>query len=76
LSGLAVTLTIDKEPIYGFWLWNPVSSFGCDGTFAFVYPNSKNLTIEFGLPKDYAKGTDPRFNRKIKDYLTKINLIK
>ena len=76
LQGLAVALCIDKEPIYGFWLWNIVSSFGSDWVLAFVYPGSNRLKLDAGLPKTTLKENDPRQNEKLKKYLTDIGMIK
>jgi len=73
LQGLAVAITIDKEPIYGFWLWNIVSSFGCD--WVYTYPEI-GFNIEFGLPMGHSKEIDPRYNHIIEDYLIKKKLIK
>jgi hypothetical protein len=73
LQGLPVAISIDKRPIYGFWLWNVVSSFGCDWVYA--YPEL-GFKIEFGLPIGYAKGLDPRYDDKINKYLIKTKLKK
>jgi hypothetical protein len=45
LKGLPVTFTINGEPIYGFWLWNIVSSDGCDGVTAVVNPKSTSIHL-------------------------------
>jgi hypothetical protein len=77
LQGLAAAFTIDGEPIYGFWLWNILSSFGCDRVFALIYPDtSETLKIGFGLSKKFAEGDDPRFDERLKQYLTTQGLIK
>jgi hypothetical protein len=76
LRGLAVALTLDKEPVYGFWLWNRISSFSCDWIVSVVYPNTNNLMLGFGLPKGNSKGTDPRQNEKLKKYLIEKKIIK
>jgi len=73
LQGLAVAISIDSEPIYGFWLWNVVSSFVCDWVYA--YPEL-GFKIEFGLPTGNSKGTDPRYNDKIEKFLIKTKLKK
>ena len=77
LQGLAAAFTINGEPIYGFWLWNIVSSVGCDRVFALIYPDTcATLKIGFGLPENFAKGNDPRFDERIKQYLKTQELIK
>jgi hypothetical protein len=73
LQGQAATIVIDGKPIYGFWLWNALSSFGCDRVYA--YP-TLNFKLEFGLPVDHATGQDPRFDNRIKDGLVRERLMK
>lgn len=73
LQGLAVAMVLNGEPIYGFWFWNAVSSFGCDRVCA--YPKL-DFKIEFGLPSNNTKGKDPRFNPILQDHLIKTGLIK
>ncbi|MBZ4034789.1 hypothetical protein K6T82_08425 [Flavobacterium sp. 17A] len=71
LSGLPVVLTLNGRKIYGLWFWNAVSSFGCDRVYTFPTIDFK---IRFGLPKNYRFGTDPRFDKKLKEYvLSKYN---
>ena len=70
LQGLAVALVLNNEPIYGFWLWTLESSFGCD--YVYTYPK-EDFRIHYGLPKKYARGTDPRFDSRIEMYLNKNN---
>jgi hypothetical protein len=69
LQGLAVAIAINKDPIYGLWFWNVVSSFGCDWICTFPKLDFK---ISFGLPFKNTKSKDPRFNSRLKDYI-KIN---
>lgn len=69
LSGLPVAFVISGEPIYGFWLWKPISSFGCDRVYS--YPGY-DFKLQFGLPKSNTFGIDPRFDDRIKEYL-KVN---
>jgi hypothetical protein len=66
LSGLPVIITLNGRKIYSLWFWNAVSSFGCDRVFAFPTIDFK---IQFGLPKNYSFGTDPRFNEKLREYV-------
>ncbi|MET1259013.1 hypothetical protein ABV409_06710 [Flagellimonas sp. DF-77] len=70
LRGLAVALVLNNEPIYGFWFWTLESSFGCD--YVYTYPK-KNFKIKYGLPKNFARGNDPRFDKRIATYLSKNN---
>lgn len=60
-QGLPIALTLNGEIIYGFWLWNDVSSFGCDRVYA--YPKL-DFKIKFGLPKNNSFGSDPRFDER------------
>jgi hypothetical protein len=76
LQGLAVALCIDKEPVYGFWLWNMVSSFGCDYICAFIQPSSNSLKLEAGLPNNWFKAIDPRQNEKLKKFLKEKGILK
>lgn len=73
LSGLDAVITINKKPIYKFSFWAGQSSIGCEGVLSYI---SNNIVLEFGLPKDFAKGNDPRFNPILKEYLIKTKLIK
>lgn len=73
LQGLAAAISIDKEPIYGFWFWNVVSSFGCD--WVCTYPDL-GFKLQFGLPTGEAKGKDPRFDKRIDDFIVKTKLKK
>lgn len=66
LQGLAVAITINKDPIYGLWFWNAVSSFGCDWICTFPKLDFK---ISFGLPFKNTISEDPRFDLRLKDYL-------
>jgi hypothetical protein len=66
LQGLAVAITIDKEPIYGLWFWNIISSFGCD--WVSTYPKL-DFKINYGLPKTNEKRQDPRFDSRLRDYI-------
>jgi len=70
LKGLPVVFVLNGEIIYGFWFWNMVSSFGCDRVF--TYPKL-DFKIKFGLPPDNAYGNDPRFDQRLKNYLTNKN---
>ena len=66
LEGLPVVLTLNGEIIYTFWFWNLKSSFGCDRVF--TYPKL-DFKIKFGLPKTNTFGTDPRFDKRLIDYV-------
>jgi hypothetical protein len=68
LQGLAASVVLDGIPIYGFWFWNIVSSFGCD--WVYTYPMD-NLELKFGLPNGFGKGMDPRLNSTLGKYATK-----
>lgn len=74
LKGMAAAISIDNEPIYGFWFWNIVSSFGCD--WVCTYPVNLGFKLQFGLPTGNTKGIDPRFDKRIEDYIIKTNLKK
>jgi hypothetical protein len=65
LQGLPVAMVLNEKPIYGFWFWNGVSSFGCDRVF--TYPKGGVFDLRFGHMKPY--GQDPRFDNRIKQYL-------
>lgn len=65
LQGLPVILTLNGEIIYGLWLWNHVSSFGCDRVY--TYPKI-DFKIKFGLPQNNTFGNDPRFDERLKEY--------
>lgn len=65
LQGMPVVLTLNGEIIYGFWLWNSVSSFGCDRVFS--YPKL-DFKLKFGLPNTNTFGIDPRFDERLKKY--------
>lgn len=65
MQGLPVVFVINDEPIYGFWLWHPLSSQGCDRVL--TYPNW-SFELEFGLPSD-TFGSDPRYDPRIEKYL-------
>ncbi|WP_131725779.1 hypothetical protein [Flavobacterium sp. Root420] len=66
LSGLPIVMTLNGRKIYSLWFWNVFSSFGCDRVFTFPTIDFK---IQFGLPKNYSFGTDPRFNKKLREYV-------
>ena len=66
LPGLPIVLTLNGRKIYSLWFWNVFSSFGCDRVYA--YPTI-DFKIQFGLPKNYSFGTDPRFNKKLRKYV-------
>ena len=70
LQGLPVAMVLNGEPIYGFWFWNYISSFGCDRVF--TYP-THDFKIKFGLPNDNKYGQDPRFDNRIREYLKEKN---
>lgn len=72
LPGVPVVFTIEGEPLYGFWLWNYVSSFGCDRVYTYA---QKGFYLKFGLPEGNTKGKDPRFNKKLKSYLSMAGLL-
>lgn len=65
LQGFPVALTLNGEIIYGFWLWNTYSSFGCDRVFS--YPNL-DFALRFGKPEEFKFGSDPRFDERLKKY--------
>ena len=66
LDGLAVAMILNGEVIYGFWLLNADSPFGCGG----VYSEPKlAFKLKFGQSDDYHYGKDPRFDSRIEDYL-------
>lgn len=65
---MPVAMMLNGEIIYGFWLWNVFSSFGCDRVF--TYPKM-GFFIKFGLPNDYIFGEDPRFDKRIEEFLEK-----
>ncbi len=73
LQGLAVAMVLNGKPIYGFWFWNIFSSFSCDRVY--TYP-AFGFKIEFGLPNDYKKGEDPRYNEELFEYLKSTNLLR
>ena len=68
LQGLAASVVLDGIPIYGFWFWNIVSSFGCDWVYTYA---RDNLELKFGLPNGFGKGMDPRRSRTLGDYVIK-----
>jgi hypothetical protein len=59
LKGLPFVVKLNDVVIYGAWLWNLVSSFGCDQVWTFQYPNKNELKLEFGLG-GFKCGADPR----------------
>ena len=73
LHGLAASMVVDGQPIYGFWLWNSSSSFGCDRVF--TYP-MQDFKLKFGLPDGHSKGEDPRYNSSLQQCLTKSGLLR
>jgi hypothetical protein len=66
LSGLPIVITLNGRKVYSLWFWNAVSSFSCDRVFVFPTIDFK---IQFGLPKNYSFGTDPRFDEKLREYV-------
>ncbi|MEM9324697.1 MAG: hypothetical protein AAGA85_03540 [Bacteroidota bacterium] len=68
LPGMAVAFVLNGEPIYGFWFWNSLSAYTCDRVCA---TPTKDFKITFGLPGVQPYGSDPRFNSKLKSYVTK-----
>lgn len=73
LEGLPIILAINGEIIYGAWIWNVISSHGCDRIYAVQLPpfnNQKVIKLEFGLPEDNRYGEDSRNNAEIRDYFT------
>jgi len=72
LEGLPVAVVVDGKPIYGFWLWNLYSSFGCDSVY--TYP-MLGFKIGFGLPDGNTYGEDPRFDNRLKDCLIRDGLL-
>lgn len=73
LQGIAVAMVLNGKPIYGFWFWNLLSSFGCDRVY--TYP-AIGFEIEFGLPDDYKKGEDPRYDEELFEYLKTTTLLR
>ena len=65
IRGMPVALTLNGEVIYGFWFWNFYSSIGCDRVYTYAKHDFK---IEFGLPKSFTFGDDPRFDNRLKEY--------
>ena len=65
IQGLPVIMTLNGEIMYGFWLWNDISSFGCDRVY--TYPKL-DFKIKFGLPQNNTFGNDPRFDERLKEY--------
>ena len=59
LQGLPFVIKLNGVVIYGAWLWNLVSSFGCDRVWTFQDPNKNELKLEFGLG-GFKCGNDPR----------------
>ena len=59
LQGLPFVIKLNGVVIYGAWLWNMESSFGCDRVWTFQDPNKNELKLEFGLG-EFKCGTDPR----------------
>ena len=66
LSGLPMVMVLNDERVYEFWFWNMWSSFGCDRVY--TYPKM-DFRIEFGLPPGNEFGTDPRFDKRLEEYL-------
>lgn len=64
LNGLAFVLKLNGENIYGGWLWNMASSFGCDRVWTYQNPREKVLQLQFGLG-GFKCGTDPRTDEKL-----------
>ena len=64
---MPVVLALNGEIIYGFWLWNDMSSFGCDRVYTYTYPKL-DFKIKFGLPQNNTFGNDPRFDERLKAY--------
>ena len=73
LQGLAAAVVVDGKPIYGFWLWNPGSSLGCDRVYAHL---ANDLKLKFGQPDGHASGEDPRFENRIRDVIRRDNLMR
>ena len=67
LPGMAVAFVLDGEPVYGFWFWNSLSSFTCDRVCA---TPTKDFKITFGRPGVEPFGDDPRFDAKLKSYVS------
>ncbi|MFN8255713.1 MAG: hypothetical protein U0W24_08500 [Bacteroidales bacterium] len=59
LKGLPFVIKLNGVIIYGAWLWNMVSSYGCDRVWTFQDPIKNELKLEFGLG-GFKCGTDPR----------------
>ncbi|WP_196888535.1 hypothetical protein [Aureivirga sp. CE67] len=66
-----VAMVLNGEIIYGFWFWGMASSAGCDRVYTFPKYRSNGFKIEFGLPENFTFGEDPRFDKRLKDFLKK-----
>ena len=69
LQGLPVAMVLNGEIIYGFWFWNRFSSFGCDRVY--TYPKT-DFKLKFGLPNSSTFGADPRFDKRLLDYINRV----
>jgi hypothetical protein len=69
LQGLPVAMVLNGEIIYEFWFWNEFSSFGCDRVY--TYPRLE-FKLNCGIPESYFFGNDPRFDERLKNYVSNI----
>ena len=63
--GKRFAMVLNDQPVYGAYLWNDISSFGCSWLTAFSFAG--NISISKGLPEDYFDKTrdDPRNNKNL-----------
>lgn len=66
VAGLSVAMVLNDEIIYGFWFWNVFSSYWCD--WVYTYPTI-DFEIKFDFPKYRKNISDPRFDKKLEDYI-------
>ena len=59
LIGTGFVLRLNGQNVYGGWIWNMVSSFGCDRVWTFQIPTDGQLQLNFGLG-GFECGMDPR----------------
>jgi hypothetical protein len=70
-GGLPIAVVVDGVPVYGAYLWNIASSFGCDWIFAIPFPG--RLVLYPGVPHYcFTPGhPDPRNNSRLMDRFQK-----
>jgi len=66
-DGLPFAIVVDGVPVFGAYLWNVSSSFGCDWIMAMPFPG--RLVLYPGLPRYCftAAHPDPRNNGRLMD---------